>query len=262
MAFPVWMTCEMIPATRDVLESLCARCLMQQRVGMHPDVVSTERLGPLGFKILTKSQTENCCLYWCETGGVLSWEKVFERRWDFEMLQTPTKIPARHDLGISQLVRITRFFHSFIHPWIKESVVERYPTREVAMSFECFSPMSTALCEWSLEQDERSLELSFWGCPFKEWTPDRDTVQNIDNKLCRLYQDAFRVLKWSWTTSWRQQIFAFQPKPPSQLLRRKNSLEVHLQALAFLIKTNVRNSDERLEDSHESLFFLQIFVSP
>lgn len=72
MAFPVWMTCEMIPATRGVLESLCARCLMQQRVGMHPDVVSTERLGPLGFKILTKSQTENCCLYWCETGGVLS----------------------------------------------------------------------------------------------------------------------------------------------------------------------------------------------
>lgn len=120
MAFPVWMTCEMIPATRGVLESLCARCLMQQRVGMHPDVVSTERLGPLGFKILTKSQTENCCLCWCETKVSCLEKSDLKEDGTSKCFKCPNKIPARHDLGISQLVRFTRFFHSFIHPSMKE----------------------------------------------------------------------------------------------------------------------------------------------
>lgn len=64
------------------------------------------------------------------------------------------------------------------------------------MSFKCFYPMSNALCEWSLEKRSEKFRVEFFqGCPFKEWTPDRDTVQNIDDKLCRVYQDAFHVLK-------------------------------------------------------------------
>ena len=96
MAFPVWMTCEMIPATRGVLESLCARCLMQQRVGMRPDVVLTERLGPLGFKILTE---------WVFIGakpGVFCLEKSnLKEDGTSKCFKRPTKIPARHDWGIS-----------------------------------------------------------------------------------------------------------------------------------------------------------------